>query len=318
MSNEKTQDKALVSFHNITQKQVIDLICPTATGEEAFKFIQMCKANELNPFTREAYLVKYGDNVQMLTSHEVFIKRAFSHPKYRGFTITFSEDFKECTCSVRVEGYDEPISATAYLEESIQTKKDGKPTQFWKKMPKGMLEKCAISKALRRAFPDQYSGLYTDVEIDPNAEPVNITPKTDFEDKGSVEMPAEKVKAEVVDDDNNVIETPPATEKKATPPKTTKTKATGKKKMTATEKNALIQKTSQEMYKQLMEMNDKDHDKSLAQFTEISGGETTFKGLELEQILEIGKKVGAVYQLFLDNDKEEPAAEKVVEEDVPF
>lgn len=57
------------------------------------------------------------------------------------------------------------IAATAYWDEYVQTKKDGHPNNMWSKYPHVMLAKCAESLALRKAFPNELSGVYTDAEM---------------------------------------------------------------------------------------------------------------------------------------------------------
>lgn len=63
------------------------------------------------------------------------------------------------------------VASTAFFEEFVQTycdkiTKTNKPTKFWLEKPKLMLAKCAESLALRRAFPDALSGIYTKEEMD--------------------------------------------------------------------------------------------------------------------------------------------------------
>jgi hypothetical protein len=58
-----------------------------------------------------------------------------------------------------------PLVRIAIFDEYVQTKKDGKPTSMWAKMPANQLAKCAEALALRAAFPEELGGIYTNDEM---------------------------------------------------------------------------------------------------------------------------------------------------------
>ena len=74
-----------------------------------------------------------------------------------------------------IAGEPREFAATARWAEFAARTKDGSPTRFWKQMPRHMLSKVAESHALRKAFPAQLSGIYTDDEM-AQAETIDITP----------------------------------------------------------------------------------------------------------------------------------------------
>lgn len=56
-----------------------------ASDEELAYFIAQAKAQNLNPFTKEIYFIKYGNQpAQVVTAKAVFEKKADSHPQFDG------------------------------------------------------------------------------------------------------------------------------------------------------------------------------------------------------------------------------------------
>jgi phage recombination protein Bet len=65
--------------------------------------------------------------------------------------------------------------ATVHWSEYVQTYKDKAnniiPTSMWERMPAGQLSKCAEAAALRKAFPQDLSGIYTEEEMPTPGDP---------------------------------------------------------------------------------------------------------------------------------------------------
>ena len=166
---------------------------------EVIQFISLCKANKLNPFIGEAWLVKYDAKTpaQMLTARDAFMKRAEECPQYEGYRsgvilvregkIVFEEGAFFLPTDQIVGGWAEvyrsdrkcPITQRVRLQEY----NSGKST--WAKMPGTMIQKVAEAHAFRKAFPMVVSGMYTPEEMpdvqeqerqpEANATPANFT-----------------------------------------------------------------------------------------------------------------------------------------------
>lgn len=75
----------------------------------------------------------------------------------------------------------EALYAVAKFDEYKQTTKDGNVTGMWLKMPATMVAKCAEALAIRRAFPDETSGIYTVEEMQQAEKPAALDPKEGLE-----------------------------------------------------------------------------------------------------------------------------------------
>lgn len=165
--------------------QVVRDVCAQGnakvTDKEAWEFIELCKAHRLNPFIREAYLVKYGSNATIITGKDVFTKRAARNERCEGFKAgvtvltaqghivnregsavysAIGEKVLGGWAEVYMHGYQVPVKDTVAFEE-YSTGKSG-----WKSMPGTMIRKVALVHALREAMPEEFGGMYDSAEMD--------------------------------------------------------------------------------------------------------------------------------------------------------
>lgn len=173
----------------ITPQDIKKYICPTASEKEIMLFINLCKSQGLNPFIREAYLIKYGTGAAtMVVGKDVFTKRAMATPKFKGMSAGIigekQGELKQFTGSILpkdwslaggwakvfVEGYLEPVEAQVSMAEY------GSSQSTWKKMPATMIRKTALVQALREAFPEDLGGLYDSSEMGTDLPTLQPTP----------------------------------------------------------------------------------------------------------------------------------------------
>lgn len=175
------------------EPEMVDLLKKTlakgATDDEFALFVHQCERTGLDPFAKQIYCLqrrtqddegKWINAMGTQVAIDGFRLVAQRTGKYRGQKAPefFDKggngrevwlDSKVPPVAVKVgvlhADFDEPLYAIAMYDEYVQRKRDGTPTKQWREKPTIMLAKCAEAQALRKAFPHELSGLYTDDEI---------------------------------------------------------------------------------------------------------------------------------------------------------
>lgn len=174
-----------------TREQIETLksvICPGLTDAELNLVSEVCRQTRLSPFARQIHVTKRGKwdpdqqrsvpTLTIQTGIDGYRLVAERTAKYRGQLpfewcgldgawrdVWLAEEPPAAARATVLKEGSEPSVAVARWKAYVQTKKDGKPNSMWAKMGAEQLAKCAEALALRKAFPQELSGIYTDVEM---------------------------------------------------------------------------------------------------------------------------------------------------------
>ncbi len=186
---------AVATTNQLTHEQVQLVkrtICKGASDDELALFIMQANRTGLDPFARQIYAIKrkekdrdtdqWIEKMAVQVSIDGFRLIAERTGKYAGqigpYWCGKDEVWKEVWLStehpaaakiaILRKDFKEPLWAVATWDQYAQfTKGDNpQPTAMWRKMGALMLAKCAESLGLRKAFPQELSGLYTTEEMD--------------------------------------------------------------------------------------------------------------------------------------------------------
>lgn len=169
------------------------------TDQEVTMFLNLCRFQHLNPFLREAYLVKYGQQpATIVTGKDAFTKRARRNKDYKGnqagvivvkndgtlenrigSLVLKDEVIVGGWAKVFIEGDVVPTEVSVSFDEYVGTKSDGTVNSQWSKKPATMIRKVALVQALREAFPEDFGGMYSQEEAgvyDLPESPVDTSP----------------------------------------------------------------------------------------------------------------------------------------------
>lgn len=162
------------------------------TDQEAMMFLGLCKGQKLNPFIKEAYLIKYGDKqpATMVVSKDVFMKRAIKNPDFEGiesgvivlnsygeveykkgaFYLKDREQLVGAWATVHRKSWKYPISLEVNYDEYVGRKTNGEVNSQWASKPATMIIKVAETQALRKAFVEDLQGMYDESEMNVTVE----------------------------------------------------------------------------------------------------------------------------------------------------
>ena len=168
---------------NVVRNYLVSGNKELVTMQEVAMFINLCKFSGLNPWLKEAYLIKYSSNepATLVTGKEAFQKRAEDNPNYdgseAGIIVLIEEtgeiEYRKGTIKLAGEtiigGYAEvwrkdrahSTRIEVSFDEYAGRKKDGSLNGQWSKKPATMIRKVALVQALREAFPKAFGGMYT-------------------------------------------------------------------------------------------------------------------------------------------------------------
>lgn len=166
-----------------------------ASPQELQTLLAIVKNRNLNPFIKEVYFIKYGNNpAQIVVSKDAFMKRAEQNQNYDGFEsgVIYEDEKGELKTKKGVilprkatliggwcEVYRKDRSRPVYREVELSAYNTHK--NWWQKAPGQMIEKVAIVAAVRDAFSENVGGLYTADEME-QAAPIDVTPRETQED----------------------------------------------------------------------------------------------------------------------------------------
>ena len=181
----------------IVQEYIVGSDVPI-TNQEFKLFTELCKVRKLNPFLREAYLIKYkaGTPAQLVVGKDAILKRAVLNPNYDGMecgiiiqkedgTIeerqgTFKLDSEQLVggwARVFRKDWSHPIYSSVSFNEVAQKTGQGQLNSNWGNKGATMVEKVAKVRALRETFVEDLAGMYEAEEMQqeiPQQEPIEV------------------------------------------------------------------------------------------------------------------------------------------------
>lgn len=164
-------------------KLIKDTVCAGASDDEFKLFLYTARRTGLDPLVRQIHAVKRYNTILKrdamtiqtgIDGYRVIAERSGTYAGQDApvYTMDDKGNIESATITVYriICGHRVSFSASAYFHEYAQTYRDRqtgdtKLNPMWEKMPRVMLAKCAEALAMRKAFPNDLSGVYTNEEM---------------------------------------------------------------------------------------------------------------------------------------------------------
>ncbi len=175
----------------LSRESVEKYVCANLSDVEYSYLSAVCKNYGLNPYLKEIYAIKFGNQpATFIIDYKVLQQAADREPMYDGMRtgvlyldkngdekervgayILNGETLVGAWCEIYRKDRTHANKVYALYSECVQLTKDGQPNSNWSKKPVMMNVKVAKTWALRETFPNWFSpSTYTTDEIEPSAE----------------------------------------------------------------------------------------------------------------------------------------------------
>lgn len=183
---------------NISPEVVEAYVCKDLTPMEFNYFYSVCKTYQLNPFLKDIYAIKFGNQpATFIIDYKVMQQAADNNPQYDGLEVGViyldkngqpqerkgayilpGETLIGGWCDVFRKDRAHANRTYALYNENVKTTKNGEVNSNWASKPVFMCVKVAKAQALREAFPNMFSNnTYTADEFVRDEETVIDSPE---------------------------------------------------------------------------------------------------------------------------------------------
>lgn len=195
---QESKNEIDFSFSKHQQDIIKNTYCKNCTNDEVEVFLYICQRVKLDPMLKQIHPVVRESNVKE-GNNWVKVRTLTPQTSIDGFRLIAERTRRYVPGDEPSYQYDSSgnlVSATAYVKklthdgtwhviaarafyaeyvQGFKNKQTGvmEVGKFWKQMPHLMLAKCAEALALRKAFPAELSGVYTDDEMK-QADPIDL------------------------------------------------------------------------------------------------------------------------------------------------